>query len=219
VRLKIGETPAFQRALAEAEPSHVPMAEVVRRHPGALVGGTFAVVACFAIFYLSTAFALGYGVGTLKYSRETFLAVELGAILFLAVGILAAGWWSDMSTPRRVLIAGCVGTVIVGAGMGALMGAGSLWLIWAWLSAALLMMGFVYGPLGAFLPSLFPPRVRYTGASIAFNVGGIIGGGLAPMVAQALADKGGLTPVGFYLAAAGLLSLLGLLGLKARYAD
>jgi hypothetical protein len=99
------------------------------------------------------------------------------------------------------------------------MGAGSLFLIWAWLSAALLMMGFVYGPLGAFLPSLFPPRVRYSGASIAFNVGGIIGGGLAPMIAQALADKGGLTPVGFYLAGAAVLSLVGLVGLRGRYAD
>ncbi len=219
VRLRIGETPAFQKVLEEAEPSHVPMAEVVRRHGGALLGGTFAVVACFAIFYLSTAFALGYGTTTLGYSRETFLAVQLGAILFLAVGILAAGWWSDVANPRRVLMAGCVGTVAVGAIMGAMMGAGSLALIWLWLSLALLMMGFVYGPLGAFLPSLFPPRVRYTGASIAFNVGGIIGGGLAPMAAQLLADRGGLAPVGLYLAAAALLSFVGLIALKPRYAE
>jgi hypothetical protein len=83
-----------------------------------LVGGTFAVVACFAIFCLSTAFALGYGVGTLHYNRETFLGVQLGAILFLAIGILAAGYRSDASNPRRVLMAGCVGTVVVGAAMG-----------------------------------------------------------------------------------------------------
>ena len=214
VRLRIGETPAFQKVLAEAEPSHVPMAEVAKRHLPALVGGTFAVVACFALFYISTAFALGYGAGKLGYSRETFLAVQLGAIVFLAVGIVAAGYWSDATNPRRVLMAGCVGTVAVGMAMGAMMGAGSLPLIWAWLSLALLTMGFVYGPLGAFLPSLFPPRVRYTGASMAFNVGGIIGGGLAPVAAQALADKGGLTPVGFYLLAAGLLSLAGLAVLR-----
>jgi MFS family permease len=219
VRLRIGETPAFRKAIAEAAPSHVPMAEVVRRHPGPLLGGTFAVVACFAIFYLSTAFALGYGTTALGYGREVFLAVQLGAILFLAAGIVAAGYWSDAANPRRVLMAGCVGTVVVGTLMGPLMGAGSLLLIWAWLSAALFMMGFVYGPLGAFLPSLFPPRVRYSGASIAFNVGGIIGGGLAPIVAQALADRGGLTPVGVYLAAAAVLSLAGLVPLKERYVE
>lgn len=219
IRLRIGETPAFQKVLAADEPSHVPMAEVVKRHAGALVGGTFAVVACFAIFYLSTAFALGYGTTALGYSRETFLGVQLGAIVFLAVGIVAAGCWSDVASPRRVLIAGCGGTVAVGLAMGAMMGAGSLTLTWAWLSLALLAMGFVYGPLGAFLPSLFPPRVRYSGASMAFNIGGIVGGGLAPIAAQALADRGGLAPVGFYLVAAGALSLAGLLTLKARYED
>ncbi|MFZ5720648.1 MAG: MFS transporter [Pseudomonadota bacterium] len=210
VRLKIGETPAFQQAMEQAEPSHVPVAEVFTRHPGALLGGTFAVVACFAIFYLSTAFALGYGTTTLGYSRETFLSVQLVAILFLAAGIVLAGWWSDVRNPRRVLMAGCVGTVAVGAAMGAMMGAGSLALILVWLSAALFVMGFVYGPLGAFLPSLFPARVRYTGASIAFNVGGIIGGGLAPIAAQLLADRGGLQLVGGYLVAAAALSLAGI---------
>ena len=218
VRLRISETPAFQKAMAEAEPSHVPLAEVVTRHGAALLGGTFAVVACFAIFYISTAFALGYGTTTLGYSRETFLGVQLGAIIFLAVGIIAAGYGGDATTPRRVLMVGCVGTVVVGLAMGSVMEAGSLWLIWAWLSAALLMMGFVYGPLGAFLPSLFPPRVRYTGASMAFNLGGILGGGLAPIVAQALSNEGGLTPVGWYLAAAAMVSLIGLAPLKARYA-
>jgi MFS family permease len=217
VRLKLTETPAFEKALKEAPPAHVPMAEVVRRHGGALVGGTFAVVACFAIFYLATAFALGYGTSTLGYSRETFLGVQLGAILFLAAGILVAGWWSDMANPRRVLIAGCVGTIVIGALMGLMMGSGSLVLIWAWLSLALFAMGFVYGPLGAYLPSLFPPRVRYSGASIAFNVGGIIGGGLAPMAAQMLADRGGLAPVGLYLAAAAVLSLAGLIPTKPQH--
>jgi MFS family permease len=210
VRLKISETPTFRKVLDEAGPSHVPMAETIKRHPGALVAGTFAVVACFAIFYLSTAFALGYGTTKLGYSRETFLGVQLGAILFLAAGIVAAGYWSDAANPRRVLMAGCVGTVAVGALMGTMMGAGSLPLVWAWLSVALFAMGFVYGPLGAFLPSLFPPRVRYTGASVAFNVGGIIGGGMAPIAAQALAERGGPALVGGYLVAAGVLSLAGL---------
>ena len=216
VRLKITETPVFKAAMATAEPSAVPMAEVVKRHPLRLLGGTFAVVACFAIFYLATAFSLGYGVATLHYARTTFLGVELGAISFLALGILIAGWWSDHSTPRHVLLAGCLGTIAVGLVMGAMMGSGSLLGIWAWLSLALFMMGFVYGPLGAFLPGLFPPRVRYSGASIAFNVGGILGGGLAPIVAQALADRGGLTPVGWYLAGAAAVSFVAIAPLRGQ---
>ena len=73
--------------------------------------------------------------------------------------------------------------------------------------------------LGAFLPSLFPARVRYTGASMAFNVGGIIGGGLAPMLAQILADRGGLVPVGLYLGGAALVSLVALAPLRRTIED
>ncbi len=77
-------------------------------------------------------------------------------------------------------------------------------------------MGFVYGPLGAWLPGLFPPRVRYTGASIAFNVAGVIGGGLTPLIAQGLANAHGLAPVGWYLSAAAGLSLVALLAMRVR---
>jgi hypothetical protein len=71
-------------------------------------------------------------------------------------------------------------------------------------------MGFVYGPLGSWLPSLFPARVRYTGVSMAFNVAGVLGGGLTPLVAQALADKYGLMAVGLYSSGAALISLIAL---------
>jgi MFS family permease len=214
VRLKLTETPAFAAALEEAPPPRVPLGEVLARHWQATLAGTFAVVACFAIFYLTTAFALGYGTTTLGYARETFLGVQLGAILFMAAGILLSGVWSDRATPRLVLMIGCVLTVGAGFLLGPMMEAGSLGLIWLFLSLALFLMGLVYGPLGAFLPSLFPARVRYTGVSMAFNVGGIIGGGLAPIAAQALANEGGLAYVGLYLSVAALISLLALATLR-----
>ncbi len=210
IRLRLTETPAFAKALEEAPPAKAPLGELLLRHLPATLAGTFAVVACFAIFYLTTAFALGYGTTKLGYSRETFLGVQLGAIGFMAVGIILAGYWSDMTTPRGVLMAGCVATVAAGFVLAPMMGSGSILLIWGFLSIGLFLMGLVYGPLGAFLPGLFPARVRYTGASVAFNVGGILGGGLAPMIAQALADKGGLGPVGLYLSGAAAVSLVAL---------
>lgn len=214
VRSRLTETPAFAAALKEAPPSRVPLAEVVRDYPRQLIGGTFAVVACFALFYLATAFALGHGTTMLGYPREQFLLVQLGAILFLAGGIVAAGYMSDRTTPRRVLMLGAMLTVPAGLLLAPLMGSGSLTLIWLFLSLSLAVMGLTYGPLGAFLPGLFPARVRYTGASMAFNVGGILGGGLTPIAAQALADRGGLLWVGLYLAAAGLISLVALAPLR-----
>ena len=108
----------------------------------------------------------------------------------------AANWWDAFGV-----------TIAAGAALAPMMGSGSLWLIGVFLSLALVVMGLVYGPLGAWLPSLFPARVRYTGSSIAFNVGGVIGGGLTPAIAQALATHGGLKLVGLYLAAAGAISL------------
>jgi MFS family permease len=215
VRLKLTETPAFEAALEKAEPSRVPLGEVLRRHWQEVLGGTFGVVACFCIFYLSTAFALGYGVTKLGYSREAFLGVQLAAILFMAAGIVWAGYWSDASTPRRVLMIGCLGTVLGGFLLGPLMGSGSLLLVWVFLSLALVLMGLVYGPIGAWLTGLFPARVRYTGSSVAFNVGGVIGGGLTPMIAQALAGRG-LSLVGGYLSVAGALSLAAILLLGHR---
>ena len=216
VRLRISETPAFQAAMETEAPSHVPLAELLLRHLPALTCAIFAAVACFAVFYISTAFSLGYGVTALGFSRETFLSLQLVAIVFLAAGIIAAGYAADASNPRRVLIGGCIAAVAAGLLMGPMMQAGSTGLILAWLSLAFFAMGFTYGPLGAFLPSLFPARVRYTGASMAFNLGGILGGGLTPLIAQQIAGEAGLNPVGWYLAAAAGVSLVGLLALRTR---
>ena len=211
VRLKIKETPEFSQALAKDPPIPVPIGELLRNHALAKFAGTFAVVACFAIFYLSTAFALAHGTTALGYNREVFLAVQLAAILFLVIGIIIAGVCADAFSAARVLTWGCVATIGMGLIFGPLLGAGSLWLVWAALSLALFVMGFVYGPLGAWLPSLFPPRVRYTGTSVAFNAGGILGGAVAPIAAQALSEIGGTSLVGLYLTIAGVLSLAGLM--------
>lgn len=214
VRLKLTETPAFKAALEQAPPAHVPLGEVLAKHWRQVLGGTLGVIACFCIYYLSTAFALGYGVGRLHYAREAFLGVQLVAILFMAGGIVWAGYWSDAANPRRVLMWGCVLTILAGFALAPLMGAGSLVLIGAFLSLALLLMGLVYGPLGAWLPGLFPARVRYSGVSVAFNVGGILGGGLTPIIAEQLVSAGGLAYVGYYLSAAAALSLIGLFTLR-----
>src|SRR5262249_21287885 len=104
VRLKLTETPAFKAALEQAPPPHVPLGEVLAKHWPLVLGGTLGVIACFCIYYIATAFALGYGVGHLHYSRTAFLSAQLVAILFMAGGIVWAGFWSDKTNPRLVLI-------------------------------------------------------------------------------------------------------------------
>lgn len=216
IRLKLTETPEFAAALIEDHAPSVPLMEVFRSHFIPALAGTFAVVACFAIFYIATAFALGYGTTALSIPREHFLGLQLGAIFFMAFGIILAGWWADIKTPRSVLMVGCLITVPMGAIFGSALGTGDYAAILAILSLALFCMGFVYGPLGAFLPSLFPTRLRYTGASFGFNLGGILGGAMAPIVAQELVHLQGVATVGLYMSVAAVLSLAGLAASQRR---
>jgi len=216
VRLKLTETPAFvEAARAEALPK-VPIVMLVREHGRAVLAGTLGVVACFALFYLATAFALGYGVATLRHSREAMLAVELAAILFLAGGVVASSLLADRHGAGRMLVIGFVGCMVAGLAMGPMLASGSLSVLGLWLALALAVMGFAYGPLGGWLPQLFPAGVRYTGVSMAFNLGGILGGAVAPIAAEWLVARGGIALVGAYLVAAGALSLMGLALLPRR---
>ncbi len=209
VRLRIEETPAFRAAIEHGLPTAVPLVRLVKNHWAAVLAGSAAVVACFAIFYLSTAFALSQGTKALGYAREDFLTIQLGANSFLAFGIIIAAVLADRTSPRRVLMIGALATVVLGILFGPGLASGSTPLIFLTLSAALFVMGFVYGPLGGWLPTLFPVPVRYSGISVAFNTGGIIGGAVTPLLAQKLSDAGHGGAVGLILSAAGLLTLVG----------
>lgn len=211
IRLRIGETPAFREALEKAPPPAVPLATLLARHPGAVLAGSAGVVACFAIFYLATAYALSQGTGPLGHSRETFLSVQLAANCFLAFGIVAAAIHADRKSPRYALLLGALGTFVLGFLFGPGLGAGSLWVVFLTLAGALFIMGYAYGPLGAWLPTLFPVTVRYSGISVAFNTGGIIGGAVTPILAQLLAAEGLGARAGLLLSVAGALSLLGII--------
>lgn len=213
VRLKLSETPAFAEVLEKGPPEAVPLARVVKDHPGVTIVGMFGGVACFATYYMATAFLLGYGALTLGYGRNELLLAEIGGVLFMALGIVLSGIYSDKYSPRAVLIVGCAATVLLaGPLMAPMMQSGSILQVFFYLSLALLCMGLSYGPLGAWLPGLFPTRIRYTGVSLAFNFATIVGGGLAPFFSQTLAQQGGgLTSVGLYLSACGVISLAALL--------
>ncbi len=213
VRVRLAETPAFAAVLERGPPESLPIASVVRHYPGRAIFGILAGIACFATYYIATAFLLGYGTTTLGYGRNEFLLVQLGAIVFMAIGILISGHFSDRFNARAVLIVGCISVItLAGPLLAPLMESGSIVLVFVYLAIALLCMGLAYGPLGAWLPSLFPARVRYTGVSIAFHFATIIGGGVAPYFSQGMAQSGGsLAPVGIYLSMCGALSLVGLL--------
>ncbi|MBN9506251.1 MAG: MFS transporter [Altererythrobacter sp.] len=219
VRLRIGETPAFREALEKAPPPKVPLGRVLRHHWGATLAAGAGVVACFAIFYLSTAFALGHLTSARGMERDAVLGLQLAANLFLALGIVLAAVLSDRRTAGLVLAWGAGATILLGLVFGPALAAGSPALVFVTLAVALLIMGFVYGPIGGWMPRLFPVTVRYTGMSIAFNGGGIVGGAVAPIAAQMLSSAGGTSLVGLFLSVAGMVTLIGVIVARAAGAE
>ncbi len=213
VRLRIHETPDFQAVLDRRERVRLPMRDVLVHHRRGVVLGTLLALATFVLFYLMTVFALSWGTSQLGYSRERFLLLQLVGVLCFAATIPLAARYADRVGRRRAMIVASVAIAVFGFGFGPLFVAGDSAGTLVFLMLGLALMGITYGPVGTILAELFPASVRYTGASLAFNLAGIFGASLAPYLATWLAGTYGIRAVGWYLAAAALLSLGALLAL------
>ncbi|MBV6750243.1 MHS family MFS transporter [Pseudomonas chlororaphis] len=220
VRLKLEETPIFANAVARQERVKMPLVELFSRYWAPVLLGSLAMVVCYALFYISAVFSLSYGVANLGYSRETFLGLLCFAVLFMAAATPLAAWASDRFGRKPVLILGGVLALLSGFTMEPLLGHGSTTGVALFLCLELFLMGITFAPMGALLPELFPTHVRYTGASAAYNLGGIVGASAAPFFAQKLVAMGGLSWVGGYVSGAAALSLIAIFCLKeTRYND
>lgn len=200
--------------MATARPVKVPLATVLRGHWLPLLQGALAIVVCYTLFYISTVFTLSYGVSQLHISRESFLLMLCGAILFMAVATPISAAAADKFGRRPVLMAGALLAFLAGFLLPAALTSGSTGALFGFLALALFLMGITFGPLGATLPELFPTRLRYTGSSLAYNLGGILGASLAPYIAQRLVIGGGLAWVGYYLSAAAAISFLSVFSMR-----
>ena len=211
VRLKITETPDFQAVLDRNERVKVPVVAVLREHRRALVLGTLMAMSTFVLFYLMTVFALSWGTTQLGFSRTEFLLIQLGAVVFFGLTIPPSAVIADRYGRRAAMIAVTLGIILFGLTFGQLFVSGHTGTVMLFMIIGLGLMGLTYGPLGTLLAELFPPAVRYTGASLTFNLAGILGASLAPYIATKLAMEYGIGSVGIYLAVAALLSLVALL--------
>jgi metabolite-proton symporter len=209
VRLSITETPVFQAAQAEASAHGAfPVWEVPRRHMRSLVAGVLICVATFVLFYLMTVFTISWGTTALGYGRNEFLLIQLFGILFFAATIPVSALLAERGR-RPVMIGVTLAIGMFGLVMARLFTAGLPGVL-AMMAVGLGLMGMTYGPLGTVVSELFPTRVRYTGSSLAFSLGGILGASLTPYAATWLAHRYGLAYVGYYLTAASVVTLAGL---------
>ncbi|WP_414464587.1 MFS transporter [Hyphomicrobium sp. DY-1] len=213
VRLRISETPAFQRAIEKDERVRVPLATVLTQHFWLLILGTFGALATFVLFYLMTVFALSWGISALHFTRDEFMPIQMLGVIFFAVTIPLSAWLADRFGRRTVLLWTTALIGVFGLSFETLFGSGQTFSVIMFMIIGLALMGFTYGPLGTALSEPFPVGVRYTGSSLAFNLAGIFGASLAPYIATTLATKYGIYAVGLYLTAAATLTFLALLGL------
>ena len=219
VRLKLSETPAFLHTLQKNERVRVPMLTVLTRHPRMLVLGMFASQATFVLFYLMTVFALSWATTALGYARQEFLKLQMISVVLFAIGIPLSALFADRRGRRTMLLAASGAMLVFGLLFAPLFasqgGGGAL----VFLALGMFLMGLTYGPLGTALAELFPTQVRYTGASLAFNLAGIVGASLAPYIATWLAGRYGLQYVGYYLVLACALTIAALLLIKHDRAE
>jgi metabolite-proton symporter len=214
VRLKISETPDFLKIVDNNQRSKMPVADVFTKHTKAITLGTLATLTTFLLFYLMTVFTLSWGTSALGYPKSDFLIIQMISMLFFGIGIPLSAVLADNYGRNKMLVAATVGIMVFGLVFSKLFIPGSLVITAIFLSLGMFLMGLTYGPIGTALAGIFPAAVRYTGASLAFTLAGILGASLTPYLATTLANNYGLAYVGYYLTVAAGLTLLALLGAR-----
>ena len=219
IRLTITETPSFANALETKKQVKIPLLTILKSYKWELIFGTFAAVATFVTFYLMTVFSLSWATSDLGFSRRDFLMIQLFSILFFVAGIPISAVLADKFGRKRILVLISVLILLFGFTFSFFMASGNTPLITTFVCIGMGLMGLTYGPLGTFLSELFPTEVRYSGASLTFNLAGILGASFAPLIAIWLAKSYGIAFVGYYLSVAALISFVALLMIRNKEED
>ena len=217
IRFKLAETPAFAKVLSQKQSHKAPIFSLFKTHIKPVLLGALAMAVCYNLFYTATVFCLSYGTKTLHISRNDFLQMLCIAVLFMAAATPISARLSDQFGRKPVLLISSFFAIVLGFALAPLVASGSHMQILVFLSLALLLMGATFAPMGAFLPEQFPTAVRYTGAGLAYQLGGILGASFAPAASQWLVDAGGLAWVGYYLSAMAGLSFLAVLCMQETH--
>lgn len=217
IREKVAESPDFE-AVRNDVPREMPFKVALRDHPHALLTVAGARLAEVTWFYTIATFSLAYATKTLSISKDLMLnAVVWGATVAMLT-IPFCGWLGDKVGPRKLFAVGTVGVVVFSLFFFQLLQTrDQFWIIFSMVVAIGIIFPLLYGPEGALFSAQFSPEVRYTGISIAVQVSGAIGGGLAPLIATSLLTYGEGNPlyINGYLMVLGLIALFSVSHMKS----
>jgi metabolite-proton symporter len=217
IRLGVMESPAFRAVAQEGRVARVPLLEVLTRswRTVLLAGGTF--IATNGIAYVFMVFVLSYGTTELDFPRGTMLALLIASCPVWMLGMGVSAYLSDIVGRRRVYLTSTVALLVVSAVFFTLIDTGSIPVMLAAMLALAFVLGCTVGPQSALFAELFPAHVRYSGASLGYQVGAILGGGIAPFMATWLyAEYGTTVAISAYFVAVSLVSLASTLVLLRR---
>ncbi|OAD13170.1 transporter [Achromobacter insolitus] len=210
IRVKVAESPDFEQMKEKGAKVEVPVAVVLKHHRRALMVVVGARLAEVTWFYTVVTFSLAYATGTLGIARSVMLDATIWGAAVALFTMPLFGMLGDRIGHKWVFMAGTLGILACAPVFFQLLGTRDTeWIILAVCLAVGLVYACLYGPEGTLFSSQFPPEVRYTGISLAVQVSGAIGGGLAPIVATWLLAKGGGDPryVVWYLSILGVIAL------------
>ncbi|MDX2597757.1 MULTISPECIES: MFS transporter [Streptomyces] len=206
LRSSLPESPRF---LEIDDHARVPLVEVVRHHGRLVLLTAGALAAGYAVFYAVTTWSLAYATERLGVSRTVMLTCVMGAVVVKGALTPLMALLGDRFGRRPLCLTGCAACAVWMLPMVSLLATGEPLLMFLGILGALIGFITMFAVIAAYLPELFEARVRCTGAAVGYNLGGVVGGALTPIVATALAAHGGRVPwgVGVYLTGVCLLSL------------
>jgi MFS family permease len=211
VRLQIAETPVFRRAQGQQQlATRAPLREALTNAPRQILLSAGTLTTMFALFYIGTTYLTSYGTSPkgAGLSRAFVLSIGIGAGITMAAGVIASSVAADRLGRRAVVVLCCAGAVVWSLLLFPLLSIHSPTAFGISVIVTLALMGLAYGPVGALLPETFPTHFRYTGAGTSYNMAGIAGGAIPPLIAAPLAAAFGSLSIGIMLCALSLLSLL-----------
>lgn len=209
VRHRLQETPLFKLAQERDNTTRSPLKEVFKENWREILKGTFLMGATYAMFFTLTTWSLSFATTALGFSHSEFLLLLMAAIVEFAVLIMTTSVLADKVGRKKVLMTASVALVVFSLVFPYFLeGQHNMVGMLLFLGLGFVVMGTLYGPVGAVLPELFPTKVRYSGAGITYNLAAVVGAAVAPTITTWLIATFGLHYAGMYMFVLAVVSVV-----------